>query len=504
MEDYALDVMIGKGPSARSLRLTLRPFTIVGATTRAGRISGPLRDRFGAVYRLDFYADDDLVAIVRRSARILGIEVSDEAAVAIAGRARATPRIVNRLLRRVRDHAEVHGDGRISLASVEEAMGVLEIDALGLDATDRRLLAAIIQKFGGGPVGVAALGAVLAEETRRSRTSTSRSCCGSGSWTGRRRAGLPRTGPAPTWRRWATRSRRAAPSASRRSGRRPARLTGTPAGAPGRPGGRARRGPGCPGGLSSPVPGAARFDVLVPPPADGSTRARLGRLELPARGRGDADLHARRHQRHGQGAPPRRPGGGRRRDHPGQHVPPLPASGPRADRAARRPPSLHGLGSTDPHRLGRLPGRLARRPQRDRRRRGHVPQPPRRVVASLHPGIVDRDPGGARARRRRRLRPAGPARVDGPARRGRRHRADAPLGRAIAGRPPPRGPGPLRRHPGRPRPGPSPRVDRVHRRPPLRRAQHRRPRRRRDGGGARGGPRHRRVRHSTAIRGCAT
>jgi len=164
MEDYALDVMIGKGPSARSLRLTLRPFTIVGATTRAGRISGPLRDRFGAVYRLDFYADEDLVAIVRRSARILGIEVSDEAAAAIAGRGRATPRIVNRLLRRVRDHAEVHGDGRVSLASVEEAMGILEIDGLGLDATDRRLLAAIIQKFGGGPVGIAALGAVLAEE----------------------------------------------------------------------------------------------------------------------------------------------------------------------------------------------------------------------------------------------------------------------------------------------------------------------------------------------------
>ncbi len=164
MEDYALDVMIGKGPSARSLRLTLRPFTIVGATTRAGRISGPLRDRFGAVYRLDFYADEDLVAIVRRSARILGIEVTDDAAVAIAGRGRATPRIVNRLLKRVRDHAEVHGDGRVDLASVEEAMGVLEIDAIGLDATDRRLLAAIVQKFGGGPVGVAALGAVLAEE----------------------------------------------------------------------------------------------------------------------------------------------------------------------------------------------------------------------------------------------------------------------------------------------------------------------------------------------------
>ncbi len=165
MEDYALDVMIGKGPSARSLRLTLRPFTIVGATTRAGRISGPLRDRFGAVYRLDFYAEDDLRSIVHRSARILGIEMTDEAAAAIAARARATPRIVNRLLKRVRDHAEVHGDGRVTLAAVHEAMGVLEIDGIGLDATDRRLLAAIVQKFGGGPVGVAALGAVLSEET---------------------------------------------------------------------------------------------------------------------------------------------------------------------------------------------------------------------------------------------------------------------------------------------------------------------------------------------------
>jgi Holliday junction DNA helicase RuvB len=164
MEDYALDVMIGKGPSARSLRLTLRPFTVVGATTRAGRISGPLRDRFGAVYRLDFYAEEDLRAIVRRTAGILGIEVTDDAAAAIAARGRATPRIVNRLLKRVRDHAEVHGDGRVDGAAVAEAMGVLEIDREGLDATDRRLLAAIVQKFGGGPVGVAALGAVLAEE----------------------------------------------------------------------------------------------------------------------------------------------------------------------------------------------------------------------------------------------------------------------------------------------------------------------------------------------------
>ena len=165
MEDCALDVMIGKGPSARSLRLTLRPFTIVGATTRAGRISGPLRDRFGATYRLDFYAEEDLRAIVRRSAGILGLEVTDDAAAAIAARGRATPRIVNRLLRRVRDHAEIHGDGRVTLAAVDEAMGVLEIDAEGLDATDRRLLAAIVGKFGGGPVGVAALAAILAEET---------------------------------------------------------------------------------------------------------------------------------------------------------------------------------------------------------------------------------------------------------------------------------------------------------------------------------------------------
>ena len=165
MEDFALDVMIGKGPSARSLRLTLRPFTIVGATTRAGRISGPLRDRFGATYRLDFYADEDLRAIVHRSARILGLEVTDDAAAAIASRGRATPRIVNRLLRRARDHAEVHGDGHLTRAIVDEAMALLEIDELGLDATDRRLLAAIVQKFGGGPVGVAALAAVLAEES---------------------------------------------------------------------------------------------------------------------------------------------------------------------------------------------------------------------------------------------------------------------------------------------------------------------------------------------------
>ena len=165
MEDFALDVMIGKGPSARSLRLSLKPFTVVGATTRAGRISGTLRDRFGATYRLDFYSDDDLTAIVKRSAGILDVDIEPAAARAIARRGRGTPRIVNRLLRRCRDHAEVHGDGRVTEQAVVDAMRILDIDDLGLDTTDRKLLAAIIQKFASGPVGVQALAAVLAEES---------------------------------------------------------------------------------------------------------------------------------------------------------------------------------------------------------------------------------------------------------------------------------------------------------------------------------------------------
>ncbi|MER3418016.1 MAG: Holliday junction branch migration DNA helicase RuvB [Chloroflexota bacterium] len=164
MEDYALDVTIGKGPSARSLRLSLKPFTVVGATTRAGLLSSPLRDRFGATFRLDFYALDELTAIVLRSARILGVPIDEPAARAIASRGRGTPRVVNRLLKRVRDHAQVHGSGRIDEAVVEATMANLEIDEAGLDATDRRLLAAVVQKFGSGPVGVAALAAVLAEE----------------------------------------------------------------------------------------------------------------------------------------------------------------------------------------------------------------------------------------------------------------------------------------------------------------------------------------------------
>src|SRR6476469_7402199 len=164
MEDFALDVMIGKGPSARSLRLSLKPFTVVGATTRAGRISSPLRDRFGATYRLDFYEEDDLAAIVDRSARILEVPIDDGAERAIARRGRGTPRIVNRLLKRTRDHAQVHGDGRVDEATATAAMRQMEIDDEGLDSTDRKLLAAIIQKFASGPVGVQALAAVLAEE----------------------------------------------------------------------------------------------------------------------------------------------------------------------------------------------------------------------------------------------------------------------------------------------------------------------------------------------------
>ena len=164
MEDFALDVMIGKGPSARSLRLSLKPFTIVAATTRAGRISSPLRDRFGATYRLDFYDVADLRAIVERSARLLGVQLSPDGAAAIARRGRGTPRVVNRLLRRVRDYAQINGDGHVDAVTADRALAALEIDDEGLDGTDRKLLAAIIQKFGSGPVGVQALAAVLAEE----------------------------------------------------------------------------------------------------------------------------------------------------------------------------------------------------------------------------------------------------------------------------------------------------------------------------------------------------
>jgi Holliday junction DNA helicase RuvB len=164
MEDFAIDVMIGRGPSARSLRLSLKPFTVVGATTRAGRLSAPLRDRFGAVHRLDYYGEAELAEIVRRSAAILDVAIEPEAVRVLARRGRGTPRIVNRLLRRVRDHAEVRGDGRITREQAEIAMAAMDIDDMGLDTTDRRLLAAIVQKFASGPVGGAAVAAVIGEE----------------------------------------------------------------------------------------------------------------------------------------------------------------------------------------------------------------------------------------------------------------------------------------------------------------------------------------------------
>jgi Holliday junction DNA helicase RuvB len=164
MEDFAIDVMIGRGPSARSLRLSLKPFTVVGATTRAGRISSPLRDRFGAVYRLDYYSPDELATIIERSARILDVDIEQDAVHVLARRGRGTPRVVNRLLRRVRDHAQITGDGRITASQAEAAMSAMDIDDEGLDTTDRRLLAAIVQKFASGPVGGAALAAVIGEE----------------------------------------------------------------------------------------------------------------------------------------------------------------------------------------------------------------------------------------------------------------------------------------------------------------------------------------------------
>ncbi|MGC9039872.1 MAG: Holliday junction branch migration DNA helicase RuvB [Roseiflexus sp.] len=164
MEDFALDIMVGKGPGARSLRLKLPRFTVVGATTRLALLTSPLRDRFGSVHRLEFYSVDALYEIVMRSARILGVVCTPEGAREIAARARGTPRIVNRLLRRVRDYAQVIGDGIITLDVARDALAKLEVDHLGLDENDRRLLRAIIDLFGGGPVGLSTLAASLAEE----------------------------------------------------------------------------------------------------------------------------------------------------------------------------------------------------------------------------------------------------------------------------------------------------------------------------------------------------
>ena len=165
MEDYAVDIIIGKGPSARSIRLDLPRFTLIGATTRAGQISAPLRDRFGVLSRLELYKPEELRDIVIRSAGILGIPVEPEGAMEIAKRSRGTPRIVNRLLKRVRDYAEVKGNGVITREVADIALQALEIDHLGLDAIDRRMLESIIRNFGGGPVGLETLAATIGEES---------------------------------------------------------------------------------------------------------------------------------------------------------------------------------------------------------------------------------------------------------------------------------------------------------------------------------------------------
>ena len=164
MEDFALDIMIGKGPSARSLRLDLPKFTLIGATTRAGMLSSPLRDRFGISFRLELYTPEELAQIVARSARILKIDCKDEGALEIARRSRGTPRVANRLIKRVRDYAQVRGDGVITRAVAAEALNLLEIDELGLDRTDRAMLMTIIKKFGGGPVGLDTLAASTGED----------------------------------------------------------------------------------------------------------------------------------------------------------------------------------------------------------------------------------------------------------------------------------------------------------------------------------------------------
>lgn len=164
MEDFELDILIGQGPSARSVKVPVQPFTLIGATTRAGLLTSPLRARFGIVHRLDFYQDVDLTEIVTRSARILGVQTSPEAAAEIARRSRGTPRIANRLLRRIRDYAQVRADGTINAAVCDEALKLLEVDAHGFDEADRRLLRTIIEKFGGGPVGLNSLAAAIGEE----------------------------------------------------------------------------------------------------------------------------------------------------------------------------------------------------------------------------------------------------------------------------------------------------------------------------------------------------
>ena len=164
LEDFQIDIMIGEGPAARSVKIDLPPFTLVGATTRAGMLTNPLRDRFGIVARLEFYSPQELTRIVTRSAQLLAIPLADEGALEIARRSRGTPRIANRLLRRVRDYAEVRADGNVTLKVADAALSMLDVDRSGLDVMDRKLLATVLDKFGGGPVGVDNLAAAIGEE----------------------------------------------------------------------------------------------------------------------------------------------------------------------------------------------------------------------------------------------------------------------------------------------------------------------------------------------------
>ena len=165
LEDYQLDIMIGEGPAARSVKIDLPPFTLVGATTRAGMLTNPLRDRFGIVARLEFYNHGDLATIVRRSAHLLQLDMDESGAMEVAKRSRGTPRIANRLLRRVRDYAEVKGDGSISAKTADAALSMLDVDAVGLDVMDRKFLEAVLHKFGGGPVGLENIAAAIGEST---------------------------------------------------------------------------------------------------------------------------------------------------------------------------------------------------------------------------------------------------------------------------------------------------------------------------------------------------
>lgn len=164
MEDFALDFIVGKGPSARNMRLKIKPFTLIGATTRAGMLTNPLRDRFGVICRLELYSTDELAIIINRSARILGVKIDQDACIEIAKRSRGTPRIANRLLKRVRDYAQVIGQGHVTKEIADKTLQIMEIDELGLDTIDRKILMSIINKFGGGPVGLDTLSATISED----------------------------------------------------------------------------------------------------------------------------------------------------------------------------------------------------------------------------------------------------------------------------------------------------------------------------------------------------